>query len=297
MKKNLSIHICDRSHVNISMNVYNCGNRDIGLEQSFCPDHYIFYYVKEGSGIVTQAKISHKIRAGQCFVIFPNIGATMQADPNSVMNVSWVAFSGYLVDRYLMRARLSPYEPLFDDTADRGFEALMDSLLDYAVRPANRYCPIMAQLFLIFTFLLDHAPAESRAEAVPKEMYLLKALDFIDIYYRDNISVEDIAANAGINRKALYGVFKQLTGMSTKDYLISFRMSKAHELLKSTGLPVEAIAASVGYHDQFHFSKEFKKVVGQSPSEYRKMISEHPEQEYHSPILDVRQKFPSAIAE
>lgn len=42
MPKNLSIHISDRSHVNITMNVYNCGNRDLELDQFNKPDYYIF---------------------------------------------------------------------------------------------------------------------------------------------------------------------------------------------------------------------------------------------------------------
>lgn len=297
MERNISVHISDRSHINLTMNVYNCGNRNIELEQKCHPDHYIFYFVKEGAGHVTQCQATHRIKAGQCFVVFPGEEAVIKSEHNKTMNVSWVAFSGYLVQRYLGRARITAYEPLFDDTSEHEMEQMFDAILEASIKPSNRYCRIMAQMYNLFTFFLDHIPQETRVETAPPEMYLFKALDFIDTNYQDDISVESIAESAGINRKALYIVFKKLTGFSPKDYLIYYRMCKATDLLKRTKLSVETVATSVGYSDQFHFSKEFKKNVGFSPSEYRRVIDQSPEKEYRSPIDVVRQQFPTAVEE
>lgn len=47
MEKNVSIHISDRSHVNLTLNVYNCGNQDIVIERQLRNDYYTFYFVKE----------------------------------------------------------------------------------------------------------------------------------------------------------------------------------------------------------------------------------------------------------
>lgn len=297
MANNLSIHISDRSHFNLTMNVYNCGNQSLEMERYDKPDHYIFYFVKEGKGNVTQCQATHKVKAGQCFVVFPNVGATIKSDYKKAMNVTWVAFSGYLVERYLTRAKLSAFEPVFEDNGEHELEQMFDALLDAATKSSNRYCKIMAQLYSIFGFFLDHIPQETRVETAPPEMYLLKALDFIDINYQDDISVEDIAASANMNRKNLYSVFKKLTGFSPRDYLIYYRMCKATALLKGTNLSVETVAVSVGYGDQFHFSKEFKKNVGYSPSEYRRAIAQDPTKEYRSPIDVVRQQFPTSVME
>ena len=291
--KDLSIHISDRSHLNISLNVYNCGNRSIEVEQFCRPDYYSLFNVKEGRGSITQAKANHKIKAGQCFVIYPNEEAAITSEHGKSLNVTWVSFSGYLVDAYLGRAKISPFEPVAGDTPERELENLFDRLLQVAVRPANRYCPIMAQLYSIFAFLLDHTQQNTQVEMPPPEMYLMKALDFIDIYYQDNITVEDVADGVGLNRKSLYTIFKQLTGFSTKDYLIYYRMRRASDLLESTTLPIETIAVSVGYRDQFHFSKEFKKNVGYSPSEYRRVVAQDPDKGYLSPIDMVREQYPT----
>lgn len=292
MERNISIHISDRSHVNLTLNVYNCGNQDLDIEQMLKPDHYILYYVREGKGYFTQKQATHKVQAGQGFIVFPNSGATIKSEHRKAMNITWVAFSGYLVERYLNRAKLTIYDPVFDDGPERSILEMLDKLIDVSTKLPNRYCKIMAQLYSIFAYLLDHASEESQPVATSPEFFLIKALDFIDINYQDDISVEDIAASAGGNRKNLYAAFKALTGFSPRDYLIYYRMCKATALLKDPNLSVETVAISVGYGDQFHFSKEFKKNVGISPSEYRRVIAQDPSREYKSPIDVVRQQYP-----
>lgn len=290
--RNTSIHISDRSHWNLTLNVYNCGNQDIEFEHVTRPDYYVFYFVREGKGYVTERQAAHKVAAGQGFVLFPNEEARIKSESGETMNVIWVAFSGYLVDQYLERARLTVYEPVFSDNSDREAEKLFERLLAAANTFSNRYCKIMAQLYSVFGFLIDNVIRASQPESITPEFYLIKALDYIEINYQNDISVEDIAASVGLNRKALYVVFKNLTGFAPKDYLTCYRMGKATVMLKDANLPIKTVAFSIGYNDQFHFSKEFKKNVGMSPSEYRREVLRDPSKEYQSPIDIVRQQYP-----
>lgn len=254
----------------------------------------MFYFVKEGNGYITGDRISHEVKAGQGFVAFPNAEVKIGAKRDEEMNVTWVAFSGYLVEQYLRRAKLSPCKPVFRDNREGEMEKMFDTLLAASTELPNRYCRIMAQLYSIFSFLLDNALQESGADSGMPDFYIIKALDFIDANYQKGISVEDIAASAGISRKTLYAAFKNLSGFSAKDYLTGYRMNKAAVLLKDAGLTVEAVAVSVGYNDQFHFSKEFKKNVGMSPSAYRREALRESFQGYRFPADAVRQKYPAA---
>ena len=297
MERNISIHISDRSHLNLTLNVYNCGNQDIAIEKEMKSDVYTFYFVREGKGYVTQQQITHKVSAGQGFVVFPNAETTVKSEFKNTMNVDWVAFSGYLVEKYLDRAHLTIFEPVFEDVEDKELEGYFDRLVDVSRHMPNRYCKLMAQLYSIFAFILDHTFVEKAPASTPAEVILLKSLDFIDINYQSDISVEDIAQSVGCNRKALYNVFKNLTGFSPRDYLIYYRMWKATVLLKNPQLSIDMVATAVGYGDQFHFSKEFKKNVGLPPSEYRKVIKTDPSKEYQSPIDIVREQFPNPMAD
>ena len=61
-------------------------------------------------------------------------------------------------------------------------------------------------------------------------------------------------------------------GVSPMQYVINLRMSKAIELIKHHEFTISQISETVGYKNQFYFSKEFKKIYDDSPSSYRKNI-------------------------
>ena len=249
------------------------------------------YFVNEGRGSINVRQATYKVEAGQGFVIFPGVETRIQPHYKDTLNVTWVAFSGYLVDRYLSRANLSVYEPVFTDDENGTARNFFSDILDASTHFPNRYCKIMSQLYGLIGFLIDNADQEIRPDITTPEFYLMRALDFIDRNYHENISVNDIASSVGISRKTLTTVFSNLTGFSPKDYLIYYRTCKAVDMLRDHSISIEMISASVGYNDQFYFSKQFKKNVGMTPSECRKMLTQNPSWRFESPIDQVLQHY------
>jgi AraC-like DNA-binding protein len=291
MDKNISIHICDRDCVNLTLNIYHCGNMDVRDSMQKKIDYYMLYYVHDGSGSVTVNNICYRLSRGSVFGMFPNRDFVIKPEFGTVMNISWVAFSGYMVEHYLRRGGITPSSPVVCDSKEFRLEQFFIKILsDSRVLP-NRYCKLMASLYSVFAFLLDNCYNDAAPANYSLEYYLLKALDFIDIYYNDNISVEQIADHAGVTRKYLYKVFKQLTDFSPKEYLIYYRLEKSTQLLADQNLSVENVAISVGYANQFCFSKEFKKIVGKTPSEYRAAIIKNPADHYVSPINTINKEY------
>lgn len=86
----------------------------------------------------------------------------------------------------------------------------------------------------------------------------------------EEISVEDIAKNLGLNRSYFSKLFKKITKKSPQDFLIQYRMNKACELLRSTKLPIAQIALLVGYGNPFHFTRAFKATWQLPPQKWRK---------------------------
>ena len=78
-----------------------------------------------------------------------------------------------------------------------------------------------------------------------------------------------------LDRKYISKLFKDIVGVTIQDYLISFRINKAKEMMKDRQLSIGDISRSVGYDNPLIFSKTFKKINGFSPSKYRSTI-EHP---------------------
>ena len=81
--------------------------------------------------------------------------------------------------------------------------------------------------------------------------------------------MEDIAAFCNLNRSYFGKIFRDAVGKSPQEFLISYRMTKAAELLKLTELTIKDIGNAVGYPSQLHFSRAFKKTYGISPREWR----------------------------
>ena len=64
-------------------------------------------------------------------------------------------------------------------------------------------------------------------------------------------------------------IFKQALGKSPQEFLLSYRMVKAAELLKLTKLSEGDVSLAVGYDNQMHFSRALKSVYGISPKKWR----------------------------
>lgn len=103
--------------------------------------------------------------------------------------------------------------------------------------------------------------------------YVFNALAFIESSYDSDISVNDMAAASGLSVDYFSRQFKQYTGMSPVEYIKSFRMAKAMEMLKDQEKPVSDIAMDVGFSDPCYFTRQFRQTLGMSPSEYRRIGS------------------------
>lgn len=102
---------------------------------------------------------------------------------------------------------------------------------------------------------------------------VLKAQRWLQANYHSPASVPDMASIAGLGDRTFLRRFRAATGHNPSDYLQRLRINKAREQLELTTNGVESIAAEVGYMDAPTFSKLFQKVVGLSPSEYRRRFS------------------------
>src|ERR1700730_2547271 len=83
------------------------------------------------------------------------------------------------------------------------------------------------------------------------------------------LSLNDLARSANLSRSRMSYLFKTQTGMSPGLYLKTLRLKKACELLETTSISIKEVRANVGMQDQSHFIREFKRVYGVTPSQYR----------------------------
>lgn len=87
-------------------------------------------------------------------------------------------------------------------------------------------------------------------------------------------SVSQLAATAGVQPHTLKRIFKRVYGKSIADFSLQVRMEKAKALLVTTNNTLQMIAEAVGYTEGNNFQNIFKRVVGVTPGEWRKKMTD-----------------------
>ena len=95
--------------------------------------------------------------------------------------------------------------------------------------------------------------------------------EYVGKHYKENISLNDAAAQIGFNPTYFSSLFKQYYGMNFVEYMTNIRIKAAKELLVGTNTKISTIPGLIGLSDLSHFSKSFKAATGYSPSEYKKI--------------------------
>lgn len=95
-------------------------------------------------------------------------------------------------------------------------------------------------------------------------------LDYIDAHLAEPLGLEALANVARLSPFHFCRVFKQSTGMTPHRYVAERRITRAREMLATTGLPIEAVATACGFSNQKHFTTSFTRMVGTSPGRFRR---------------------------
>jgi len=102
---------------------------------------------------------------------------------------------------------------------------------------------------------------------------ITKAKEYIQAHEADELSLGEVAK--AVNTSSFYfcKLFKKVTGLNFTHYISRVRVEKAKNLLLNPNLRVSEIAFEVGFQSLTHFNRVFKKIIGQSPTEYRAQLA------------------------
>ena len=105
--------------------------------------------------------------------------------------------------------------------------------------------------------------SQDRGGLAPRK--LRHTLDYIHAHFHQDITLQAMACEAGLERHHFAHAFKQSTGFAPYEFVLRCRVERAAHLLITTRLPVAHIAHAVGFKDPGQFSRHFKRIVGVTP--------------------------------
>ncbi len=106
---------------------------------------------------------------------------------------------------------------------------------------------------------------------VNSEEYLKKINQFIKANYNRDISLEDASNHVGITKQYICNLYKKIFNTSFIEYLNSYRVEKAKQLLKNQDNKIKDIYSEIGFNSSSYFIKVFKLYTGLTPSQYQKV--------------------------
>ena len=262
----------------IDLGLYQFGWEQCDPSHSFGPaarNHYLFHLCLSGTGTLfannTKGElITYQVKSGQGFMLFPHQICTYIADHEIPWEYVWVEFDGLRVKESIDSAGLTQNNPIYRSRHKNIAETMKSELLYLVNHKDESPFHLIGHLYLFIDSLIRSSSSTQIGSGNSlRDFYIKEAFSFIEQNFQNDISIEDIAACCGLNRSYFGKIFHQNMGKTPQEFLMSYRMTKATELLKLTELSIADVGNAVGYPNQLHFSRAFKNIYGLSPRQVR----------------------------
>ena len=255
---------------NIDMHVHDTGFSSSG---GITPhDHrgtglHEFHYFLEGEGSFWNAGVQYPIKPGTIFFSRPDDAHRARTiDPSGKFLFYYLLFTvaedtdgllEVLRQRFASRSAAAigrSHAPTFEEIRRRcaSSEALVRRSADYR----------------FLAFLCDLA-GKGPSPAPHGVKYVEEALTMMQASIHTPLDLDTMSRRLGIDKSYFVRLFKQSVGLPPMRYFLGLRLDTAKHRLRNGDESLRTIAGDLGFHDEFHFSHQFKTHVGQSPQTFR----------------------------
>ena len=227
----------------------------------------LLIYCTEGKAFLNVKGEAHMLEAGDLLLLPAGANHRYTADPKNPWTIHWVHYTGPLADEF------RHYMGFDDSTPIRHLGRQPRLLVDFngllsgrqtgfrargLIHAANR----LRQLLAAVPISVDETGNKRQAELDIINNYMHEHLD-------ERITLEQLADLAGLSPAHFATRYREQTGTSPIQHFLHLKVERACQMLDATSLSFTEISHRLGYDDAYYFSRLFKKVMGQSPRDYR----------------------------
>lgn len=242
------------------------GTHRVDKGYSFGPairNFHLIHYVHSGCGELHTEGKHYKIHSGQYFIIYAHQNSFYKGDDNDPWCYSWLEYDGTLAEKLTEAAGFTHSNHVLDDE-DRTVEKAINTIVN------DGWCSYPKLMGNVWNFFDALSRGNSTAQnTIPAEQYVIEAEAIILSRVHSHVFVNEIAQQLSINRSYLTRLFKQVKGVSPKQYIIDLKMDLAAQSLKQHDVTIREAAESVGYSDQGDFAKLFKQHFMVTPTQWK----------------------------
>lgn len=235
-------------------------------------------YCVSGEFSVVIDKKTYNLKEGQMVIVGPMVSHEYMGEKKHKA-VTVEVGSVFLGEYYKTFLNAPIKEPYFDLVSENRHPALVELFKEsYALGLVkndvsmllNKGNAYKISAYVLRDFIPEYAEENSSSALMNIEM-IHNALEFIRNNSKEDIKVADIATRCGYSECNFCKTFKNITGSTFHATLNQQRVSNACALLKGAAMPLDTIAAEVGFLDAKSLCRVFKKVMGITPGQYKKL--------------------------
>lgn len=232
-------------------------------------ESYILFYTVAGAGLIEQGAQQVELPAGSALLLNCRTPQSYCTAPGQESwQHYWVHLDGAgvtnMAETLLPQNRLTPVrvsgwemQPLFESIFAEWDRGTVAAQIETGLTLHRMLALLAARL------LAGDASRSNRA-------LIEQATGYIRAHYAEPLSLDALLAQTPVSKSWFLRLFRQYTGTTPYNFLLSTRITRAKELLVLTDFAVSEIAHQVGFGDESNFSTRFTAMVGQSPQQYRK---------------------------
>ncbi|WP_435945437.1 helix-turn-helix domain-containing protein [Dryocola sp. BD586] len=237
-------------------------------------------YISKGYGIVVVDNQHYTARPGRLFIFPPFRLHKVHVDESeknqyhrTTMHIEQSAVESALQGFPRLQGQFaalaaSNVPAQIYDLSERA--AFMEAILaQFDALEANSQTSASEVAFLVMQ-IMAFLPARPQPFAPTPQTAASRIMSWIEAHYAGKFSLDELARAMGLSRSYTSRVFRQQTGGSIHEYLLTRRIKRSCDLLRTTADSVDEIALAVGFSEVTYFITCFKKLMSQTPLQYRK---------------------------
>ena len=239
------------------------------------PEGYLRHYIciiLEGKCLLNVDTFSYHLKNGDGFFVRAHCPFEYH-NLTGNCRVQWLTFDGYATMPLFSRLGLENFMIYHKLNCD---ELSYDLSRMYYIAVNNDLTSKLNNSALTYKFLIDIYTQSEQGIISSEDSFtnnaFLFAKRYIDQFYMKELTQPEIANAAGITPQHLCRLFKKNMHTTPIRYLNEIRINEAKRLLSKTSLSIVRIGGKVGYATPHYFSSMFRKITGQTPSQYREIM-------------------------
>ena len=236
-------------------------------------DYHMLIYCTGGKGWIKIHDKEYQISACQFILLPPNTPYVFGANEQDPWTLYWLHFQGRLAQHFLSGKPGPSYLlPGQDSRLQDRLELFEEIYSNFSLAYTQEYM-IQTSMFLypfLSSFIQPEQFKHDKTNNKDKLTFSMQVIHYMQENMGANLTLSQLATTFNYSVSHFSALFQKETGVPPMNYYIQLKIRKACEYIELTSLKLSEIALKVGFEEPAYFSRIFTKIMGITPSAYRR---------------------------